>query len=709
MVEDAVDIAANLVYMYSRGSEQIQFTELIADIGRAILAKIGHSPCTLSSVHCGAFVLYELEVAGLITSEIGQGKNGHGAFVVTVKELTLLQRLWSAIPVRHTDKLPRTIPYERWTNFTHKSGVPLVKSRCSEIATQLTPSLCPIMYNSLNKSQETGWKVNEVILKYGKHLLKKEAKAFDSIFKQQKQQAKISKLRETQCLFTIADKMKGAPFYHLYYYDFRGRKNCKTAYLNEMGSDVAKSLLIRAVKAPIGEEGYFWLMLSIASLWGGDAGREDGRKTDKIGSQARFQWSVDNEDTLLSYAEKPYVNIGWMSADKPWQFIAACNELMQLRIWQTYNGGDYTSYGYESGLCVFIDGSNNGSQHLAALTKDEITASRVNLVPSEYPGDLYAYVAESVWEGIRDRINLATVERSLEVIADLNKLVSEMVALPQGSPERNTHFAILKEYREAYKEDIKEASAVFWAQLVSESQRRKVVKRNVMTMPYGSTAYGKGVQQYEDAKKLGIEHLNFVEKTWCSYLGKLVHEDSINTIEKPMHLLKMFSEAGKLAEADGRFLQWTVPVTNFPVVQYYMKGVTKRVHVAYGNKVGRPSSSGYYSCDRYLSVCFTEILEPAKGKQESGASPNITHSLDAAHLAITVDKCDFYVTTIHDSYGCLLKDMPVLYKVVRESFVELYKADPLTLILKDIGVNPEDVPLGTLDIADILLSEYCFI
>ena len=707
-VEDAVDIATNLLYMYSRGLERVQFTELVADVGRGVLVKAGVGADTLAAVNCGSFILYEFEALGVITSEIGQGPKGHGAFVVTIKELTKLQKLWEVIPVKAVDKLPKTVPYGPWTNFTHKSGTLFVKSHCPELAEKVTPTLCPIMYNSLNKSQETGWVVNETVLRYGKYLLKKEAKAFDSIFKQQKQEAKISKLRETQCLFTIADKMKGAPFYHQYYYDFRGRKNCKTAYLNEMSSDVAKSLLLRAVKAPIGAEGYFWLMLSIASLWGGSAGRSDGRKTDKISSVERVQWSIDNEEDLLSYAAKPYVNDGWMGADKPWQFIAACNELMQLRIWQTHNGGDYTNYGYESGLCVFIDGSNNGSQHLAALTKDEVTAEKVNLVPLPYPGDLYAYVAESVWAGIKDRINPETYDRSVTVINELKLLSQMMVDSPKDSPERLSLFNKLKDYRTEYKEDIREASAVFWNQ-VGQSDWRKVVKRNVMTMPYGSTAYGKGEQQYEDAKKLGIEHLKFVEKTWCSYLGKLVHDDSIVTIKRPMALLSVFAGAGKRAESEGRFLKWTVPITNFPVVQHYMKGVVKRVHVPYGPKIGHATRSGYYDCDRYLNVCFTEILEPAKGKQESGASPNITHSLDAAHLALTVEMCDFYVTTIHDSYGCLLKDMPVLYKVVREAFVELYKADPLTALLEEFEIPPEIVPLGTLNVSDILLSEYCFI
>lgn len=146
----------------------------------------------------------------------------------------------------------------------------------------------------------------------------------------------------------------------LYYCDFRGRKYPATAYLHEQGSDLARGLLLRADKKAIGEQGFFWLCISIASNWAGDAGREDGYKTDKIPLNDRVYWTLDNEEVLLSYAESPKVNQGWMSADKPWQFLAACKELYDFRIWQNIQSMnfdvEYDEYGYESHLECFIDG-----------------------------------------------------------------------------------------------------------------------------------------------------------------------------------------------------------------------------------------------------------------------------------------------------------------------------------------------------------------
>jgi DNA-directed RNA polymerase len=98
----------------------------------------------------------------------------------------------------------------------------------------------------------------------------------------------------------------------------------------------------------------------------------------------------------------------------------------------------------------------------------------------------------------------------------------------------------------------------------------------------------------------------------------------------------------------------------------------------------------------------------SKGKQAQGAAPNCIHSLDAAHLVLTVDRCDFPTTTIHDSYGCLLADMPVLFKTVRETFVELYTENPLYSIMAEIDGDLSGVTIGTLNINDILESEYAF-
>ena len=140
----------------------------------------------------------------------------------------------------------------------------------------------------------------------------------------------------------------------LYYCDFRGRKYCATAYLNEQGSDLAKGLLLRADPKPLGERGFFWLCNSIAANWAGDAGREDGFKTDKISLQERYQWVLDNEDEIMRWATAPKKHIGWMKGDKPWQLISNCFEFRRLREHQAVHGKHH--FGLYTGIVVYIDG-----------------------------------------------------------------------------------------------------------------------------------------------------------------------------------------------------------------------------------------------------------------------------------------------------------------------------------------------------------------
>jgi DNA-directed RNA polymerase len=49
-----------------------------------------------------------------------------------------------------------------------------------------------------------------------------------------------------------------------------------------------------------------------------------------------------------------------------------------------------------STLAVSFDGTNNGTQHLAALVHDPISGAQVNLVPSDKPADVYQEVADLV-------------------------------------------------------------------------------------------------------------------------------------------------------------------------------------------------------------------------------------------------------------------------------------------------------------------------
>jgi len=714
-VEAYLDTVVSVVYLYTRvkkgnGAQSIYMAELVAAIGHGVRSKLKLRRDSGMAAKTGGFLLWNFEQLMMLRVKKGQGHKGHAAYIVEVLDDDAICEMWSDVGSSAVEKLPAEQPYDAWQGTRHATGQQMVKTGSKDVLDAISPETHPVLFDCLNRSQEVGWRVNEDVYRTHLWALRNKTEAFSDIWEQHNPESRATKMREAKAIGDVARRFLGKTFYHLYYYDFRGRKYPTTAYLHEQGSDLARGLLYRAERKPIGTEGFFWLLVSIASNWAGDAGRDDKLKTDKIPLKDRYDWCLDNEEILLSYAESPKVNQGWMHADKPWQFLAACVELMHLRVWQSRNG--WENYNYESGLECYIDGSNNGSQHLAALTRDEETAPHVNLVPQDLPGDLYKYVADHVWARIKLEVDAyppsdrEACERFIDTLTEFKK------AINLSEPKSDQRKLLVEEIRDFKLKNPRVAdlsSPVYWLRITDAKQRRKIVKRNVMTLPYGGTPYGLGQQQIDDSKKHGIDELLYMEHKWGSYLGRVVFDDCRVSLRRPMQLLSVFENAGRAAEEAGEFLSWTVPVTKFPVVQYYTEGRVKKIWVQYGPPKGERLSTGYYVNTIQLAVCFIEDQVPSKGKQVSGASPNAIHSLDAAHLAITASRASFPVTTIHDSFGCHLCDMPELFRLIRETFVELHYAEPLGDIMEDIRGDISEVEFGNLDLSLVLDSEYCFV
>jgi len=701
------------VYLYTRPKKGLNpaplfLTETICAIGRKLLSQESKQKDTALAAKTGAFILYSFEQLGYIKVKIGpSGKGRHATYLVEVVDDEGIQKLWAQLPPATIQKIPSETPYADWESFRHETGALLVKTN-HKIRETLTPEDHPLVFETVNKSQQTGWRINRDVYEIHLWAFRNRAAAFNNIWRAHSSEARSTKMRETRAISNIAARFLHSTFYHLYTFDFRGRKYVSTAYLNEQGSDLAKGLLLRDDKKAIGKQGFFWLCVSISSNWAGDAGREDEAKTDKIPLKDRYMWVLDNEEIIVSYAENPKVNQNWMNADKPWQFLAACQEFLKLRLHQM---GDSDDYSYESHLEAFVDGTNNGSQHLSALMLDEITAPHVNLVPSELPGDLYMFVAHHMWAEL-DRAKaemsgraIKTAEKCIDTIIEIKKRVHAT------EPRTETRKELVKEllaYREKYRAILVRAAPVFWLRIHDSKHKRKVVKRGTMTLPYGAKPYGLGEQVIDDSRRHGIELLTFMEHSWGAYLGRSLFKVCETCLERPMRLLSTFEQAGKAAEKAGEFLSWTVPLTHFPVVQHYVEGEVKKTWVQYGPPSGEKKKTGYYENTLQLSISYLELPKPSKGKQSQGASPNIIHSLDAAHLTVTSCRANFPVTTVHDSFGALLADMDDLYTIVRESFLELYQTEPLAAIFEDIGADDAQLNKGTLDLSLVLDSEYCF-
>ena len=284
--------------------------------------------------------------------------------------------------------------------------------------------------------------------------------------------------------------------YYPHNLDWRGRVYAIPLFLHHQGHDVARSLLRFASARPLGPRGLEWLKIHASNCWGHD----------KVTFSERVKYIDAMTARIVSAASDPLADRWWAEAEKPFQFIAACREIAAA-----IEHGP----GYPCQLPVQQDASCSGLQHYAALARDEVGASAVNLLPAARPQDLYSQVAE---------------------------LVAEKVS------------------RDA-------VAGVELAQRIDGNVTRKLVKRNVMTMTYGVTLIGMRLQVEEQLEQIGIPR----ERQFGLgvYISQIVRDVMAQAgCPGAEALMAWLRTAARAISSRGAFVAWTTPL-GFRVEQPY--------------------------------------------------------------------------------------------------------------------------------------------
>lgn len=468
--------------------------EVCSSIGRQVMAMKKMPLESVVEVHTGWFILIsflELDIIHFYTKKSYHNNRAsqYPTYHISVKDWAAIGQLMTMINKERVGAiLPSTKVPDPWTSVYHSSGATIVKKIHSSIRGQLSPEKQPILFNNLNKLQATGWRINPETFSVYEQCLKQASgkkPPVDSPFKfssEEDPNRRESLFREAETISNIAKLFLHEPFYHMYNYDFRYRLYVMTAYLHEQSSDNAKGLLLFNEGVPLGKDGLYWLKIHCSNTWGHDKDTKEGR--------ANF--TSNNIKVWIEYAKNPLINRGWMKADAPFSFLSCCFELKKLRDWLIAGKSIET---FVSHLPCYIDGSTNGTQHLTAMSKDESIAHLVNLVPTELPGDLYMYIAGHTWNTIKeayDRTPKEIVAKFQSVWDEGRRLHSLYASAPPKSEQRVAAYAKVSEWRN-HNRDIREALfPVYWMGVDNPKDQRKAVKRPVMTLGYGGTAYGMG-------------------------------------------------------------------------------------------------------------------------------------------------------------------------------------------------------------------------
>lgn len=574
---------------------------------------------------------------------------------------------------------PMVIPPQPWTTPTHGGYLTLrtrmVRDRNPYYQEELNHVEMPTVYTALNAIQATAWKINKRVYEVERALWDSNSTmgklpprenlipAVMPIEYEEDPEQKKKWKRETQQIHETNYRLKSKrtamsaklsvaemflnekEIYFPHNLDWRGRAYPIPTAVNPQADDCGRALLEFADGKRLGAAGLRWLKIHVANCFG----------VDKISLDDRVKWVDDNVDAISDSADNPLDgHCFWATADKPFSALAACYELNDA-----LNTGDPENF--ISHLCVSVDGSNNGIQHLSMIGRDSVGGKLVNLIAADKPQDIYQVVADAV-------------------IAKNNANLSS----------DDVH---LREMAEAWDGHI----------------TRKTVKRNVMTLPYGvSRNYGMSDQIKHDLQQLRItgecpfkSDLHHESR----YLATLVAQSLDNTIDAALSIMDFLRSVGNVVAEQGLPIRWQTP-SGFFVQQAYYSYHSTQIRTVIGDM--------NYRCNVQTHTTDINIT-----KMSRALSPNFIHSLDASHMMLTIQSCiEQGITSygmVHDSYGSHACDVDTLVNTLKRVFITMYEDSILSYLLKQLegqleGLEgiPELPTLGTLDITRVMESDYFF-
>lgn len=611
---------------------------------------------------------------------------------------------------------PCVVPPKPWTGVVGggywakgRRPLPLIRLGSKSAVARYEDVYMPEVYDAVNIIQNTPWKVNKKVLDVVNMVEKLNNTPIDDIpqmeplkpedyageteeeLKAWKKAAagiyrreKARQSRRLSLSFIVNQANKFSQFKAIWFpynMDWRGRVYAVPMF-NPQGNDMQKGLLTLAVGKPIGADGFKWLKVHGANCAG----------VDKVTFEERIKWVEDNHDNIMAAAKAPMDSIEWWGKlDSPFCFLAFCFE---------YAGVMHHGLSYSCSLPIAFDGSCSGIQHFSAMLRDHIGGHAVNLTPSGKVQDIYRIVS--------DRI-----EEELKVLL-VNGTDNEMVTHEDKKTGEIT-------------ERLKLGTRELARQWLTYGMSRKVTKRSVMTLAYGSKEYGFADQVYEDIVMPAIDSGSgamFTEPSQASrFMAKMIWEAVSVTVVAAVDAMKWLQGAAKLLAAEvkdkktGEILKPCLPVhwvtpDGFPVWQEYRKKDTTRLNLMF---------LGSFNLQPTVNRGTKKELD--KHKQESGISPNFVHSQDGSHLRKTVVHTHrkygvMSFAVIHDSFGTVPADAEYLFRGVRETMVETYRDNDVLLDFYEQfeyqlhesqrDKLPELPKKGKLNIEDILSSDFAF-
>lgn len=676
LTEDTIT-RAHRVSLKSR--TPIKLTKLSIEIGKQISYELGLPPTTQTHLSIGNLFLESFLQAETISIKRDSSSITSPYIVEVLGE----SKLRPALSATYFTK-PKEI-----TSLRNPQGKPYIKGWTdSTLFTKLISSK-PVWFSSLNKLQQSPWKINQEVLKVllsnppPKEVTitnpsgeKESVSIFGPFpeghwklngqrFKKEKD-TRISSMRssfyEWSMVTSKATFIGDREFYQGYTLDWRGRSYCSESYLEFLGSDLSRGLfLFGGEGSTYTQEGISALKIHIANSIDSNLHKDsiptylsedyktllekEGLETislSKLTKEDRVRW-VDNNQGLLtttSLSDK---------AENPVAFLAGCIELSNI----------YKDPLFKGNLPIPVDGSNSALQHLSAITRDPSSSDLVSMTPQKFQKDFYVVIAK------------------------------EMIRLePKWF---STHNIPMKDIRKG------------------------ISKRGSMVRFYSA-----GVKRIEENMKADCDNFGFSQKYKLTeedfeLLSKTLVKAVKNVCPGPLNTMSWLQTlVGSHIEEGNEDFRWVTP-SGFPAIftsyqdkDNSFKGLIRgvgEIHHIVKEKAFKRIKSG----DEWILT--EEPLLDRKGFAK-GISPNVVHSYDASHLSLTVVSFPGQLGVVHDSFSSHGNDQEELIKTLKETFKEIYDIPNWFQDFQTrAGINnplPSHPEVGTYDFKSLDDSTYFF-
>ena len=573
--------------------------------------------------------------------------------------------------------------------------------------------------NALNTLQNTTWAINEQVLSCAEHFIGKAATTKTGFRK-----SRLLKKRpgpgteelswQNQMAILWARELVGrknddtgddSRFWHAWRFDWRGRMYPRTNVLSPQGSDLSRALIQYQEEMDCPKEdnldksgsptGLYWLKVYIVELFNGISFGDSEDEADKKASfNDRVKWVDANLEDLLRIAADWRGTVDeWWSDDSgglgkgavPFRRIAALFELKRVREEGVTN------------LPIQQDASCNWLQHTAMMVRDQDLAELANLDGKgldDVPSDLYSLVVKDFQD-------------------HLQQFMDEGKLNPSEPPKKKNKFKAI--FIDPVVSNKLLTRGMAKPPIIKHSYGSSNVDiRNELMDDTGETVWDEELNRFKQksgllvniAKKLKEEHGgdHLLPKDHNAFLFELVkgYLEALERVAKGYGELKETVMA-LVSEAARPRLQWTTPL-GFKVVN--AGKIEKERDIPAPETISPPQL-----WNNKTTIYSTQVdTDPSKSKKKqakevfflrlkaaSGATPNFIHSIDGAHMQLSILKFaekfsheslnmnSPSLTMVHDCFGCHAPLVNILRQAVIDSFIEIHSKTPYEVLVSEYG------------------------